>query len=100
MVGQGEEEGFARLFDGLRIAGLDPLDSFNWNPERPPFPGFLFFDEDDAGIYFGRDGRNPPGDREADPVAAARRTALAVVGRFVGKWQVVARTGGRIAAIE
>ena len=54
MVGQGEEEGFARLFDGLRVAGLDPLDSFNWNPERPPFPGFLFFDQDDAGIYFGR----------------------------------------------
>ena len=29
----------ARLFDGLRAAGLDPADSFHWDPNRPPFPG-------------------------------------------------------------
>ena len=37
----GEDEGFRRLFDGLRAAGLDPADSFDWDPTRPPFPGSL-----------------------------------------------------------
>jgi TIR domain len=36
----GEVEARQRLVDGLRVAGLDPLDSFNWNPQRTPFPGF------------------------------------------------------------
>ena len=55
MAGRGEEEGFQRLFDGLRAAGLDPADSFGWDQRRPPFPGFLYFDQEDAGIYFGRE---------------------------------------------
>jgi TIR domain len=46
--------GFRRLFDGLRAAGLDPADSFDWDPRRPPYPGLLHFDQEDAGIYFGR----------------------------------------------
>jgi WD40 repeat protein len=50
----GEEEACRHLIDSLRIAGLDPKDSFDWKHERPPFPGFLCFDEEDAGIYFGR----------------------------------------------
>ncbi len=56
MAGRGQEEGFQRLFDGLRAAGLDPADSFGWDQRRPPFPGFLYFDQEDAGIYFGREG--------------------------------------------
>ncbi len=56
MAGRGEEESFQRLFDGLRAAGLDPADSFGWDRRRPPFPGFLYFDQEDAGIYFGREG--------------------------------------------
>jgi WD40 repeat protein len=55
LAGRGEEEGFCRLFDGLRVAGLDPADSFGWDPRRPPYPGLLYFDREDAGIYFGRD---------------------------------------------
>ena len=55
MAGRGQEEGFQRLFDGLRAAGLDPADSFGWDQRRPPFPGFLYFDQEDAGIYFGRE---------------------------------------------
>jgi len=51
----GEEEAYKRLFDGLRAAGLDPGDNFDWDPTRPPFPGFLYFDEQDAVIFFGRD---------------------------------------------
>jgi len=55
LVGGGEDDGFARLFEGLRVAGLDPADSFDWNPSRPPFPGLMYFDSADAGIYFGRE---------------------------------------------
>jgi hypothetical protein len=55
MTSRGEEEGFQRLFDGLRAAGLDPVDSFGWDHRRPPFPGLLYFDREDAGIYFGRE---------------------------------------------
>ena len=52
---RGEDEGFRRLFDGLCSAGLDPTDSFGWNPHRSPFPGFFAFEKEDAGVFFGRD---------------------------------------------
>jgi hypothetical protein len=52
----GAEEAYRRLFDGLRAAGLDPGDSLHWDPKRPPFPGFHYFEAEDAGIYFGREG--------------------------------------------
>ena len=51
----GVDEAYRRLFDGLRAAGLDPGDSFHWDPKRPPFPGLNYFDAKDAGIYFGRE---------------------------------------------
>ncbi|WP_165253287.1 nSTAND1 domain-containing NTPase [Paludisphaera soli] len=44
-----------RLLTGLRTAGLDPNDSLDWDPRRPPFPGLNFFAEEDAGVFFGRD---------------------------------------------
>src|SRR5262249_15126495 len=44
-----------RLFNSLSAEGFDPLDSFHWSPDRPPFPGMTHFDAQDAGIYFGRD---------------------------------------------
>ena len=56
LAAQGEDEAYKRLLDGLRIAGLDPRDQFDWNPDRPPYPGLLYFDREDAGIFFGRDG--------------------------------------------
>jgi hypothetical protein len=34
--------------------GLDPLDVFDWNPKRPPYPGLMAFQEQDAAIFFGR----------------------------------------------
>jgi WD40 repeat protein len=49
------EQGFARLWRGLKAAGLDPADSFDWDGSRPPYPGLLAFDEKDAAIFFGRD---------------------------------------------
>jgi hypothetical protein len=33
------EQGFARLWRGLKAAGLDPADSFDWDGSRPPYPG-------------------------------------------------------------
>ena len=37
------EEGYERLKAGLLDRGLDPLDVFDWDPERPPYPGFMAF---------------------------------------------------------
>jgi len=48
------EEGFRRLKLGLLERGLDPLDVFDWDPKRPPYPGLLAFQEADAAIFFGR----------------------------------------------
>jgi hypothetical protein len=33
------ERAYARLWEGLRRAGLDPADSFSWDPTRRPYPG-------------------------------------------------------------
>jgi WD40 repeat protein len=49
------ETAFARLFAGLRRAGLDPADSFAWDPTRSPYPGLESFSGDDAAVFFGRD---------------------------------------------
>jgi hypothetical protein len=37
------EPGMPRLLAGLRSAGLDPADSFAWNPHRSPYPGLVPF---------------------------------------------------------
>jgi hypothetical protein len=49
------ETAFARLLAGLRRAGLDPADSFAWDPARSPYPGLESFSGDDAAVFFGRD---------------------------------------------
>src|SRR4051812_19628964 len=46
------EEGLARLWRGLKAAGLDPADSFDWDSSRAPYPGLLAFEEKDAPIFF------------------------------------------------
>ena len=48
------KEGYERLRIGLLEKGLDPLDVFDWDPKRPPYPGLLAFQEQDAAIFFGR----------------------------------------------
>ena len=48
------ESGLDRLLAGLRSAGLDPADSFAWNPQRSPYPGLVPFAPEDAAVFFGR----------------------------------------------
>lgn len=42
------EEGYQRLELALQ-------DVFSWNASRPPYPGLMSFEEDDAAIFFGRE---------------------------------------------
>ena len=48
-------ECFEPLWRGLRLAGLDPKDVFQWNAKRPPYPGLVAFREADTAVYFGRE---------------------------------------------
>ena len=48
------DEGYERLRIDFLERGLDPLDIFDWNPQRPPYPGLLVFQEQDAAIFLGR----------------------------------------------
>jgi WD40 repeat protein len=51
----GEGAAYERLASGLRAAGLDPADAFDWDGSRAPYPGLLSFQERDAAVFFGRD---------------------------------------------
>jgi WD40 repeat protein len=49
------EGGLERLSRELVRIALDAQGGFKWDASRPPFPGLLAFQEEDAAIYFGRD---------------------------------------------
>lgn len=50
----GRDEGLKQLARALDVIAREQHD-FPWDPSRPPYPGLLAFQEDDAAIYFGRD---------------------------------------------
>ena len=49
------EGGLDRLSRQLTQIALDAQGGFAWDPRRPPYPGLLAFQEEDAALYFGRD---------------------------------------------
>ena len=51
-----DPDAYTRLKEGLKRAGLDPT-SFPLAEGRRPYPGFAPLEEDDAAIFFGRDGQ-------------------------------------------
>ncbi len=51
----GWDQAYQRLEKGLLAAGLDPKGMFDWDGTRPPYPGLMVFEEQDAAIFFWRD---------------------------------------------
>lgn len=49
------EGGLDTLAANLTEIVLNARGGFHWDHKRPPYPGLLAFEEDDAAIYFGRD---------------------------------------------
>ena len=49
------EGGLEQLARALTAIALDAQAGFSWDASRPPYPGLLAFQEEDAAIYFGRD---------------------------------------------
>jgi hypothetical protein len=49
------EGGLEQLARQLTRIALDAQGGFAWDAGRPPYPGLLAFQEEDAAIYFGRD---------------------------------------------
>jgi WD40 repeat protein len=49
------EGGLGRLAKELTRIALDAQGGFPWIPGRPPYPGLLSFDAEDAAVFFGRD---------------------------------------------
>jgi WD40 repeat protein len=49
------EGGLARLSRAVSDLALDTQGGFAWDRNRPPYPGLLSFEAEDAAIFFGRD---------------------------------------------
>ncbi|SET95117.1 TIR domain-containing protein [Geodermatophilus poikilotrophus] len=67
-----------RLRGGLQRAGLDPADSFSWDPIRSPYPGLAHFEAADAAVFYGR------GPETTRLLELLQPTILRGPGRFVG----------------
>ena len=53
---QDRDDALQRLWRGLKLAGLDPMDAFDdWDGSRPPYLGLQSFQEEDAAVFFGRE---------------------------------------------
>lgn len=49
------EGGLDRLAAELTRIALDAQAGFEWSSRRPPYPGLLSFEKEDAAVFFGRD---------------------------------------------
>lgn len=75
-LGADRAKGFARLERGLLVAGLDPTSAFDWNGSRPPYPGLVAFQREDAAVLFGR------GDETTDALDLINRMRRRRVGEI------------------
>ncbi|WP_294537034.1 TIR domain-containing protein [uncultured Rhodoblastus sp.] len=74
----GDPDAYRRLKEGLKRAGLDPT-SFPFPPDRRPYPGFAYFEEQDAAVYFGRDAQNVRGLDDMRRLARTGVTRMSVI---------------------
>ena len=49
------EGGVSRLTDQLTELSLSTQGGFDWDIHRPPYPGLMAFEAEDAAVFFGRD---------------------------------------------
>ena len=73
------EQALRRLWHGMLAAGIDPNDSFDWDGRRPPYPGLMAFQEEDAAIFFGRDEEIGEGLDVLNKVRTLGQTGLVMV---------------------
>ena len=52
---QDRKGGLERLARELTRLALDAQGGFAWSADRPPYPGLLAFEKEDAAVFFGRD---------------------------------------------
>src|SRR5262249_44218001 len=69
---------YRRLKEGLKRAGLDAT-TFPFPPGRRPYPGFAYFEEQDAAVFFGRDAQIVRGLDEIRRIARAGVTRMFVI---------------------
>jgi len=74
----GDPQAYRRLKEGLKRAGLDPT-SFPFPPDRRPYPGFAYLEEQDAAVFFGRDAQIVRGLDEIRRLARTGVTRMFVI---------------------
>ena len=48
------DRAYGRLWAAMKREGFDPSASFDWDQQRPPYPGLAAFKAEDAAVFFGR----------------------------------------------
>ena len=75
------DEVYSCLFDALREHQLKPEDDFRWPRGECPYPGLSAFQEEHAGVYFGRDAElNEFFDKHLEPMARGDNRMVYVFG--------------------
>jgi hypothetical protein len=74
----GDSDAYLRLKEGLKRAGLAPT-TVLFPPGRRPYPGFAYFEEEDAAVFFGRDAQIVRAIDEIRRLARAGVTRMLVI---------------------